>query len=77
MTGSGASSPLGQRPLSAPNSPFRVGRKGATTCLSHFCAKITARQQRDATRRREKGEPMREIPRSYNVSHSTISRLRV
>ncbi|MGP0061198.1 MAG: helix-turn-helix domain-containing protein [Beijerinckiaceae bacterium] len=26
-------------------------------------------------KRRDKGEPMREIARSYNVSHSTISRL--
>jgi DNA invertase Pin-like site-specific DNA recombinase len=37
--------------------------------------KLTAHQQREALRRREKGEPMREIARSYNVSHSTISRL--
>ena len=39
--------------------------------------KLTAHQQREAIRRREKGEPMREIARSYNVSHSTISRLTV
>jgi len=37
--------------------------------------KLTPHQQREALRRREKGEPMREIARSYNVSHSTISRL--
>lgn len=37
--------------------------------------KLTQHQQREAIRRREKGEPMREIARSYNVSHSTISRL--
>lgn len=37
--------------------------------------KLTQHQQREAFRRREKGEPMREIARSYNVSHSTISRL--
>jgi DNA invertase Pin-like site-specific DNA recombinase len=37
--------------------------------------KLTAHQQREALRRHEKGEPMREIARSYNVSHSTISRL--
>ena len=37
--------------------------------------KLTAHQQREALRRRDKGEPMREIARSYNVSHSTISRL--
>jgi len=39
--------------------------------------KLTAHQQREAIKRREKGEPMREIARSYNVSHSTISRLTV
>jgi DNA invertase Pin-like site-specific DNA recombinase len=39
--------------------------------------KLTQHQQREAIRRREKGEPMREIARSYNVSHSTISRLSV
>jgi DNA invertase Pin-like site-specific DNA recombinase len=39
--------------------------------------KLTQHQQREAIRRREKGEPMRDIARSYNVSHSTISRLDV
>ena len=39
--------------------------------------KLTAHQQREAIKRCEKGEPMREIARSYNVSHSTISRLTV
>ena len=39
--------------------------------------KLTQHQQREAIRRREKGEPMREIARSYNVSHSTISRLSI
>jgi DNA invertase Pin-like site-specific DNA recombinase len=37
--------------------------------------KLTPHQQREAIRRRDKGEPMREIARTYNVSHSTISRL--
>jgi len=37
--------------------------------------KLTAHQRREAINRRDKGEPMREIARSYNVSHSTISRL--
>jgi DNA invertase Pin-like site-specific DNA recombinase len=37
--------------------------------------KLTAHQRREAIRRREDGEPVREIARSYNVSHSTISRL--
>eukprot|EP01037_Dinobryon_pediforme_P018681 gene18681-18980_t len=37
--------------------------------------KLTPHQRREAVRRRDEGEPMREIARSYNVSHSTISRL--
>ena len=37
--------------------------------------KLTAHQQREAIRRKQRGEPVREIARSYNVSHSTISRL--
>jgi DNA invertase Pin-like site-specific DNA recombinase len=38
--------------------------------------KLTEHQKREAIRRRDHdGEPMREIARSYNVSHSTISRL--
>ena len=38
--------------------------------------KLTPHQQAEAIRRREAGEPIREIARTYNVSHSTISRLR-
>jgi ABC-type tungstate transport system substrate-binding protein len=38
--------------------------------------KLTEHQKREALRRRDiHGEPLREIARSYNVSHSTISRL--
>jgi DNA invertase Pin-like site-specific DNA recombinase len=37
--------------------------------------KMTPRQIKEALRRRDNGEPMREIARSYNVSHSTIWRL--
>ena len=38
--------------------------------------KLTEHQRREAIRRRDHdGEPVREIARSYNVSHSTISRL--
>ena len=37
--------------------------------------KLTAHQQREAIKRRDRGEPVREIARTYNVSHSTISRL--
>ena len=37
--------------------------------------KLTPHQVQEALRRRAAGEPVREIGRSYNVSHSTISRL--
>lgn len=37
--------------------------------------KLTPHQQREALARLEQGEGVREIARSYNVSHSTISRL--
>jgi DNA invertase Pin-like site-specific DNA recombinase len=37
--------------------------------------KLTPHQQKEALRRRDAGEPMRDIARTYNVSHSTISRL--
>ncbi len=37
--------------------------------------KMTPHQINEALRRRDAGEPMRDIARSYNVSHSTISRL--
>lgn len=43
----------------------RLGRK----------PKLTDHQRKEALRRREAGEPVREIARTYNVSHSTISRL--
>ena len=45
----------------------RMGRK----------PKLTAHQQCEAAKRRDAGEPVREIARTYNVSHSTISRLTV
>src|SRR6201992_1039251 len=38
--------------------------------------KMTPHQIKEALRRREAGEPHRDIARTYNVSHSTISRLR-
>jgi DNA invertase Pin-like site-specific DNA recombinase len=44
----------------------RLGRK----------PKLTAHQIREALARREAGEALTEIARSYAVSHSTISRLR-
>jgi DNA invertase Pin-like site-specific DNA recombinase len=37
--------------------------------------KLSAFQIEEALRRRDAGEPLTEIARSYNVSHSTISRL--
>lgn len=37
--------------------------------------KLTPHQQREALERRDGGETLAEIARSYNVSHSTISRL--
>jgi DNA invertase Pin-like site-specific DNA recombinase len=37
--------------------------------------KLTEHQKREAIKRRDKGEAVREIARSYAVSHSTISRL--
>ena len=38
-------------------------------------AEIHAHQIREAVERRDKGETVRDIARTYNVSHSTISRL--
>jgi DNA invertase Pin-like site-specific DNA recombinase len=43
----------------------RMGRK----------PKLTPHQRREAIARRERGEALTDIARSYNVSHSTISRL--
>lgn len=37
--------------------------------------KLTPHHQREAIKRRDDGEPVRDIARSFNVSHSTISRL--
>jgi IS30 family transposase len=37
--------------------------------------KLTPHQIREAIGRRDNGETVRDIARSYNVSHSTISRL--
>ena len=39
--------------------------------------KLTPHQKREAIERRENGETLTEIARSYNVSYSTISRLRL
>jgi DNA invertase Pin-like site-specific DNA recombinase len=45
----------------------RLGRK----------PKLTPHQRREAIERRAAGEPITEIGRTFNVSHSTISRLRL
>ena len=37
--------------------------------------KLTPHQRREALQRRERGEPVGDIARSYAVHHSTISRL--
>lgn len=37
--------------------------------------KLSPHQQQEARLRRDDGEPVRDIARSFNVSHSTISRL--
>lgn len=39
-------------------------------------SKLTLHQRREVAKRKEAGEPIREIARSYNVSHSTISRMK-
>jgi DNA invertase Pin-like site-specific DNA recombinase len=53
------------------------GRKRAQARGVRFGRKpaLTAHQRREALARREAGESLVEIGRSYNVSHSTISRL--
>jgi hypothetical protein len=37
--------------------------------------KMTPHQMKEALRRREAGEPMRDIAKNFDVSHSTISGL--
>ena len=37
--------------------------------------KLTPHQQREAMKRRDSGEPVRDIARSFNVHHAMISRL--
>jgi DNA invertase Pin-like site-specific DNA recombinase len=54
-----------RRPSAGRGARVKLGRK----------PKWTEHQKREAIRRRDiDGEPVREIARSYNVSHSTISR---
>jgi hypothetical protein len=49
-------------------------RKGEGGC-SWSEAELTGHQRKEAIARREAGEVLTDIARSYNVSHSTISRL--
>ena len=59
--------------------PHRQGRERAKArgVKMRRKPKLTDHQKREAIRRRDLlDEPVREIARSYNVSHSTISRLR-
>ena len=53
------------------------GRKRAQVWGVKFGRKpaLTKHQQAEALARREAGEALTEIARTYNVSHSTISRL--
>jgi DNA invertase Pin-like site-specific DNA recombinase len=39
-------------------------------------SKLTPHQQHEIIKRKAAGEPIREIARSYNISHSTVSRLK-
>ena len=39
-------------------------------------ASLTVQQQQEAGRRRDEGATLRDLPRSYNVSMETLSRLR-
>ena len=52
----------------------RARAKARGVKLGRKC-KLTSHQQKEARSRRERGETLMDIARSYNVSHSTISRL--
>jgi hypothetical protein len=64
---------LAMRPLKVRSSSDNGRRRGVILGRK---PKLTSHQKRDAIGRREAGEVLTEIARSYNVSHSTISRLR-
>jgi DNA invertase Pin-like site-specific DNA recombinase len=55
------------------------GRSRATARGQHMGRPpaLTSQQQAEARRRRENGATLKELSKSYNVSESTISRLRV
>jgi transposase len=67
------------RRVRARTNPDPDGR-GARTCKGEGVIlgrkpKLTTHQRKEAIARREAGEVLTDIARSYNVSHSTISRL--
>jgi IS30 family transposase len=47
----------------------------ATIFMTGRKFKLTPHQRKEARARRERGETLMDIARSYNVSHSTISRI--
>jgi hypothetical protein len=53
----------------------REGKSDGTGVRFGRKPKLTAHQVAEAKARREAGEALRDIGRSFNVSHSTISRL--
>ena len=58
-----------------PRTKGGCGRVATRGVMIQLKQKRTAQPQREAIKRRDVGEPMREIARTYIVSHSTISRL--
>ena len=65
---------------SSPLCPTKpTSMRGVTTSLGKRFGrrpKLTKHQAREVLKRVKAGEPMREIALSYNVDHSTISRLK-
>ena len=52
-----------------------TGRDGKTVTIPDGGRGVQGSDGHMVAKRRDAGEPTREIARSYNVSHSTISRL--
>jgi DNA invertase Pin-like site-specific DNA recombinase len=59
---------------SLPQRRGRGARQGGCKSLGRN-PKLTPHQREEAIRRRDEGQSVREIARTYNVSASTISRL--
>jgi hypothetical protein len=59
---------LARAPAKDAREPWRAGEMGRPS-------KLTDHQKREAIKRREQGETLTDIGRSYNVSPATISRL--